>query len=489
MVPVHELIARASASAASVGDDDFLSAVDADLPNLSHALARARSLAGGPDSGGELDALLKVSASPVARSVADASSALAELLGSPTVPARRAASAARTRPRGKQSPPSEAPSETTATASDDPDPDPEPPAALAEPAVPVPEVDPAPAADRDADRARELEAIADHLIAGLIDESGPVAAPETPPEAPSKIIEARRAALDAGPGVLPGMPPTTPTPPPVPTPGPVLDASEVDETSSSGSIDLSDLADQLLNEGGAPDLAGGLERDLANDLSHDLDADALDAEGLLASGVDRLITPRQRRKSAPVSLPASQGLSSFADPPTMTGADSMPGQPLDEPLDELDAALEALESEPVPERAMGAPPPPRPPPRNDFDAEAQPLLTRAEGPPTGMMPPPLPRAALPPQQYDDEETDVGDFDVDIDIDIEADYDGFEPQPPEKVDPDAHARRRARAASARALATEGEAPSEAPTDGDEDDELDEDGKKKGIFSRMFGRKKQ
>jgi hypothetical protein len=256
----------------------------------------------------------------------------------------------------------------------------------------------------------------------------------------------------------------------------MLDASEITATSSSGSIDLSDLAEQLMQEAAA------------DELSHDLDADALDAEGLLASGVDQLITPRQRRKSEPISLPHAPDLSSFADPPTMTGADPMPrvrARSSDPALDDLDATLAALEGEPA------VPPTPRP--RNDFDAEAQPLLTRADGPPLGMMPPPLPQPRTA-QHDDDEETDVGDFDVDIDIDIEADYGGFEPQAPQEVDPDAHARRRERSAAARAAAAAGESAGEtagetAAEDGAaDDDELDEDGKKKGIFSRMFGRKK-
>lgn len=473
-VPIADLIARATALAPphDGDEDDLLSEVDADLPNLPTALARARQLAGTADDDGELDALLKVSASPVARSVADASSALASMLGGTSVGTRRPRA-----PNGRAE---------TALRPEPDDPDPEPdPAAAPEPeptAAPEPVrepprilsealVHPEPAeraegrtASNEPDRSADLEAAADALIAGFEDE------PSEPHPIPS-----RRPELDPAP--LPGMPPNPRTDEP-----PMLDASSISDTSSSGSIDLTDLADQLFSEGGA------------DALSHDLDADALDAEALMASGVDRLITPRQRRKSAPVNLPEAPDLSSFADPPTMTGADPMPGaQPPPPPpspaeassLDDLDAALAALDLEPTapPTRQPGAPPPLRPAASaSDFDADAQPLLTRAEGPPLGMMPPPLPHLrAARSEPVDDEETDVGDFDVEIDI--EADYDSFEAEPPQEVDPDEHVRRKAaRAARARAV-SEPLSPDELELDLD-----DEEAKKKGLFSRVFGRKK-
>ncbi len=133
-------------------------------------------------------------------------------------------------------------------------------------------------------------------------------------------------------------------------------------------------------------------------MSHDLSADALDPEGLIASGLEQL-TSHRRPRSAPIELPDAPDLSSFADPPTMTGADDIlialdeeaaagsPASELDDldGLDELDATLAALGEQVEP----SAPSSPPPLPRGDFDDGAQPLLTRADGPPPGM--PPIPR--------------------------------------------------------------------------------------------------
>ncbi len=258
----------------------------------------------------------------------------------------------------------------------------------------------------------------------------------------------------------------------------MLDAGAADAfaVSSSGSIQLDDLADELLSES-----------DSADALSHDLSADALDPEGLIASGLEQLTTRRHR--SAPIDLPEAPGLSSFADPPTMTGADGMPMDlDIDEPnsrkslddldelddLDDLDATLAALDEappRPAPARQLG-----------DFDGDAQPLLTRADGPPPGM--PPIPR----PPPVDDEETDVTDFD-DLDIEVEADYDSFEPQAPEEVDPDYLVKRRQRR-KARAKVQDdlsADAPAEGePTEGEPAE--GDDSPRRGIFSRVFGRKK-
>ena len=134
----------------------------------------------------------------------------------------------------------------------------------------------------------------------------------------------------------PNMPPPIPmkrTQPPrlaSGTPAPVLDAADSFEVSSSGSIDLSALADDVF----AP----------SDSLSHDLDADALDAEGLLASGVDQLATPNRGVSMAPLHLPDdAPDLASFADPPSDMGLDD-------------------------------------PPPRSEFDPDVNALVTRTDSP-------------------------------------------------------------------------------------------------------------
>jgi uncharacterized protein (TIGR02266 family) len=443
-VPIAELIARASPPAPVPDDDDLLSAVDGEMPNLSTALARARQLAGSVSEGGELDALLKVSASPVARSVADASSALAAVLGGASVSTRRARAS---NGRAEREPASEP---------GDPDPDPAPPIErqpdAEQPSTalqpPEPEPDPGPSAAA-ADREAEPASTSDDPTAGLAKDSGPISSgpDQRVTAAAGRRIEAWRPDLDPAP--LPGMPPDTSSsePPPSSFGAPILDAASISDTSSSGSIDLSELADQLLGEGGA------------DALSHDLDADALDAEALLASGVDRLLTPRQRRKSAPVSLPEPPDLSSFADPPTMTGTDSLPAARRRDSdgagLDDLDAALAALDAEPEAQAgAPGSPSPHRAARRSDYDSDEQPLLTRADGPPLGMMPPPLPPRAFEPDAP--LETELDDFDVDIDLELEPDYESYDSGTSEELE----------------------------ANGADDDEA----KKKGLLSRMFGRKK-
>lgn len=88
-----ELMAQVAAAPARADDPDLAALLDSQgaLPDLERTLARARELAHvGESADSELDALLKVSATPTARSARDATEQLAAMLGiSAPAPRRR----------------------------------------------------------------------------------------------------------------------------------------------------------------------------------------------------------------------------------------------------------------------------------------------------------------------------------------------------------------------------------------------------------------
>ena len=513
-IPVAALIARATESVAAPDTDDLSSLVDGDMPALDDVLVRARQLArGGSSSDGELDQLLRASVAPTASSVADASASLAALFGGVAV-ARRSS---RAKTNG---------SKVVVT---DPEPAPEPePVELAPPPVeqPVPmfedipaptrvEPQPGPLADSDMsldmfddeadDEADDFAtAVGDQLDEGAVDrDEATIVAPRmmlndtadaTTVGASNPLLiedalvedeenETIRRSLDELGLEAPRLPTAPPTPlptplPPTPPPTPASLAADADRRerdqiplTESGSFDITDLVDQLEAEGeGLVDFgrAPAVPPPYSRPEELDLDADALDADGLVAHGIDKLGSRRKNRPGTPppVLPDSAPSLEAFADPPPV------------EPLDEIDAALAALEDEPSPATDLS----------DDLASELQDLFIESRT--TVRADPSAPEIEM----ADDDEDG---YDIDIDLEAGEDLEATTERSREEVMKAAAAARTRRVPSEPGLEITTHAPEDfgiieqerlRGDDGDDSessDDGDDDGpKKKGFFKRIF-----
>jgi hypothetical protein len=225
---------------------------------------------------------------------------------------------------------------------------------------------------------------------------------------------------------------------------PTSDADEADETTRPSG--LSDLVEPDQRDSiDLGRLAAGLSDESREDvtgekLSLDLDAGVLDAEDLLASGVDRLTSTRRpsiRRAPTPPALLPDDGpdLASFADPPDLPEMARATSGELDSPagngLDEIDAALASLELDDSP-----APPAPVP---ADEPAGAAGAASDDDGIDIDLddaeSEDAAPGRADEAEELDDLRTTV-EKRAYPEIEVTADPDGFSILPPEVVDPNA-----------------------------------------------------
>ncbi len=508
-VAVADLLARAASPPAAPAAAPDLDGLDLAASELTGVLARARNLAGEHGADGELDELLRVSAAPVAESVDDASGALAAITGGAPIVARKR------RPRGS-----------------------EPPEPLAAPEPPTPTLPPLrgerererrvdgpptptlPPLRGERERERRVDGPPTRTLPPLHGESGRERGPDGPPTPTLPSLRDDRevergvddvddpealATMDAVPEPLPDLPyaaalagePLSDLEEPAriaAAPPPVFDeaAAEVARASSAAEpLDLAALGleddrtgvEPVPMDSGLPPLP--VDLDDPGDLTlpppavdadplTGLDVDALEPERLLASDLEQL-TPGKRRAAARDLPEMAPDLSAFADPPdTRTSADPPPaaatGGGGEGDMEEIDAALAALDIDLVPIEEDD---------EDDDDAatvarnrSAEELSLLAGRPPP--RPGPVARPAAPAEDSGDQDLDELD-----DLHVEVDYDGFTPRPVEQVEV---ARKKKKAEAAVETAPPPEAAPESPDDGG-------DGKgKKGIFSRVFGRKK-